>query len=112
MKVQAQELLRKVEEFKIGAINEESGAKSERHRNLGPAHPERAGSLQAVRQLAVRQKSGSVKREKSAIRSWEKGTDGFCDEAVQATSGQEPSGGLRIGEGRNPKGVGREFEEF
>ena len=112
MKVQAQELLRKVEEFKIGAINEESGAKSERHRNLGPAHPERAGSLQAVRQLAVRQKSGSVKGRKSAVRSWEKGTDDFCDEAVQATSGQGPSGGLRIGEGRNPKGVGREFEEF
>jgi methyl-accepting chemotaxis protein len=112
MKAQAQELLRKVEEFKIGTIDEGSWAKPERHRNLGLAHPESAGSLQAVRQLAVRQKSGSVKERKSAVRSWEKGTDGSCDKAVRATSGQEQSGGSGIGEGRNSKGVGGEFEEF
>ncbi|MCP9470868.1 MAG: hypothetical protein NNA31_12825, partial [Nitrospira sp.] len=112
MKTQAQELLRKVEEFKIGAINEGSGAKPERPRNLGPVHPGRAGSLQAVRQSTVKQKIGSVRGRRSAVPSWEKRTDGFCDEAVQAMSGQEPSGGLAIGEGRIPKGAGGEFEEF
>jgi methyl-accepting chemotaxis protein len=86
MKTQAQELLRKVEEFKIGTISEGAEAKLERRRDLGMAYPERAGSLQAVRQLAVRQKSGSVKGRKSAVRSWEKGTDGSRDEVVRATS--------------------------
>jgi hypothetical protein len=112
MKTQAQELLRQVEVFKIGAINEGAETKLERRRDLGLVHPERAGSLQAVRQLTVKQKSGSVRGRKSAVSSWEKGTDSSLDEVVRATSGQGPSGGSGIGEGRNPKGAGGEFEEF
>lgn len=112
MKTQAQELLREVEEFKIGTINEGSGTKPERRRDLGMVYPERAGSLQAVRQLTVKQKSGSVRGKKSVVPSWKKGTDGFRDEVVRATSGQEPSGGSGIGERKTLKSVGGEFEEF
>ncbi|MCP9442410.1 MAG: methyl-accepting chemotaxis protein [Nitrospira sp.] len=112
MKAQAHELLRQVEEFKISMINERSWAKAEQCHNLGIAHPERADSLQAIRQFTAKQKSGSAKERKLAIQSWERGRDSSCDEVVHAMSGQEPSGGSGISQERDPKCGRGQFEEF